>query len=78
MTLGMKWARQRVGVDTRKNAAGSGARGTGRGRRGCDEEMIQAALVLRLTVRAVPGLVFFAVPNGGGAAHTIAQIAAAG
>lgn len=59
------WARQRVGADTTQNAAGGSACGSGRVRRRCDEEQIQAALVLHLTVRAVPGVVFFAVPNGG-------------
>lgn len=30
-----------------------------------DEDQIQAAVVLHLTMRALPGVVFFAVPNGG-------------
>lgn len=62
---GMKWARQRFGADTTQRAVGGSARVSVRGRRACDEEHIQAALVLHLTVRALPGVVFFAVPNGG-------------
>jgi hypothetical protein len=63
---GKMWARQRVGADATHNAAGDGTRSASRGRRrGRDEEQIQAALVLHLTVRAVAGLVWWHTPNGG-------------
>lgn len=61
---GTSRTRQRVGADRTQNAAGGCARGAGRARR-CDEEQIQAALVLHLTVRAAHGVVWFHCPNGG-------------
>lgn len=59
ITRERKGARQRFGADTTYKAA------TGVARRGREEDQIQAAVVLHLTVRAVPGLVWWHTPNGG-------------
>ena len=65
-TRGLKWARQRVGADTTAHIVDAGARGAKPvKRRGHDEDAIQAAVCLHLSVRAVPGLVWWHTPNGG-------------
>lgn len=66
MTRGAKkWARRGVGADTTAHIVEGGARGARPIKRAHDEDAIQQAVCLHLTVRAVPGLVWFHVPNGG-------------
>lgn len=59
----VKSARQRSGADATHAAKTSRARGAGVRRN--EEEQIQAAVVLHLHVRAMPGVVWWHTPNGG-------------